>query len=1080
MISMNKSDFSNLSCADGKSIHQSHKADQEKSIYSYMGDKIPRNLSGSVAYWYSCHLDLYCMTEFKGTNPKYFVTYTQNDRWPELQRLVKNGVRNEFLQTNANNWFETEFAQKPHLKELFEDTEFTSIANYPVEAAKAFEKRFKMLHKIIIDPKGGPLGKITDFWWRREYQSRGTVHIHAVYWDDDKTTPPTDDVVAFLPPFDPIKDKDDPVKMVMNKAVKQYMIHDCSKGKCVNKITNQCKYGYPFKPDKYCSVNEIKRKKNNPYYYHYQRFSMDDANVIPYNLKLLLLWHGHINCLKLTNNGWISYLSKYVSKPEPSSKTLLYDRINEVERYFTTRIISSMEVADRLLDHALCQSSINIKHFQSNLANFKNLLKTKFDLDNMEDDSKDVFYVSTLDTYLNRPEDLLNIKYIEFFSTYVRDFKNCDKNEFKFRKLTKNIVIRVNYYDKNCEEESEAYYSQIVLCNLILTKQNFNNNFKYIFSDLNVMQTFKEECELLKFKDEDSPSFKFANNFLNSRKTDQLTTENGEFNEFLPAEEGTQRHIINSQELTRGDLDDLITVDDLPEEEEINNLSNNEEVNYNDLDEDLVVMEEIKNNYRDHYINSLNHFTNSQNFSFNYIINKWEIKKEPAQLIIQGAAGTGKSYLIDSLRGYLIDKNINHAVIAYSGSAASLICGNTIHSFFNITADDQMNFKVQANSETWNKIKHIEVFLVDEFTMIENLIFNGIDSLLSVMHPNSSVRRFGGKSMIFTGDVAQTTAINMNIFDNIIFKEQLEVLTLHECMRQLITAEPIKIPNDHGMTDSQLDEFILMTTENEENQQRKFYTALTHIRTNSVTVVDEELLYSAVLNTQFSLDQIDDIDKVTILTSLKHQRILYNEMCLNKINPTTPIKEYVAIDSGEPNKKSVNTTNERANDKISKKDTNLPNIIKLKPRCKIILLKNYNVLRGWVNGTFCTVLKLENDKILVKKYFPPRCNRKSHIFKWIRPTKVKLKTNDGKKYFRTQFPLELAYAITIHKSQGHTLEDVYIDLASTFAHGQAYVAISRVKRLKNLHFIGWDRRMFHLQDEKLITVMNILNSRSIN
>ena len=103
MISMNKSDFSNLSCADGKSIHQSHKADQEKSIYSYMGDKIPRNLSGSVAYWYSCHLDLYCMTEFKGTNPKYFVTYTQNDRWPELQRLVKNGVRNEFLQTNGGN-----------------------------------------------------------------------------------------------------------------------------------------------------------------------------------------------------------------------------------------------------------------------------------------------------------------------------------------------------------------------------------------------------------------------------------------------------------------------------------------------------------------------------------------------------------------------------------------------------------------------------------------------------------------------------------------------------------------------------------------------------------------------------------------------------------------------------------------------------------------------------------------------------------------------------------------------------------------------------------------------------------------
>ena len=90
---------------------------------------------------------------------------------------------------------------------------------------------------------------------------------------------------------------------------------------------------------------------------------------------------------------------------------------------------------------------------------------------------------------------------------------------------------------------------------------------------------------------------------------------------------------------------------------------------------------------------------------------------EPAQLLIVGAAGTGKSFLIDSLIGYLIDKNISHAVIAYSGSAASIICGHTIHSFFNITADEQMTFKVQVNSDLWYSIKNIEVFLVDEFTM---------------------------------------------------------------------------------------------------------------------------------------------------------------------------------------------------------------------------------------------------------------------------------------------------------------------------------------------------------------------------
>ena len=166
------------------------------------------------------------------------------------------------------------------------------------------------------------------------------------------------------------------------------------------------------------------------------------------------------------------------------------------------------------------------------------------------------------------------------------------------------------------------------------------------------------------------------------------------------------------------------------------------------------------------------------------------------------------------------------------------------------------------------------------------------------MHPSTTKRIFGGKSIIFTGDVAQTTAINTSIYENIIFKEYLQILTLCVCMRQVISAESVYNPKDHGMTESQLEEFILMS-EMEENHQRRFYTALTNIRTDNVTIEDEELLYSAVLNTQFSLDYVEDINKITILTSLKHQRLFYNEMCLNKLNPDAPIKEYIAVDSSD-------------------------------------------------------------------------------------------------------------------------------------------------------------------------------------
>jgi hypothetical protein len=238
------------------------------------------------------------------------------------------------------------------------------------------------------------------------------------------------------------------------------------------------------------------------------------------------------------------------------------------------------------------------------------------------------------------------------------------------------------------------------------------------------------------------------------------------------------------------------------------------------------------------------------------------------------------------------------------------------------------------------------------------------------MHPSKNKRIFGGKSFILTGDVAQTTAIDTNIFENNIFMNKFEVLTLRECMRQLITAEPVEISNDHGMTETQLEEYIKFTKECEENQQRKFYTALTNIRTNNVTIEDEELLYSAVINTQFSLDFITDINKVTILTSLKHQRLLYNEMCLNKLNPNIQITEFVAVDSGDSKLLKLPTNNivQHSKNHMSNKTCNLPDTLRLKPNCKVILLKNYNVLRGWVNGAFCTVVRIEKDKILLKKY----------------------------------------------------------------------------------------------------------------
>ncbi len=140
---------------------------------------------------------------------------------------------------------------------------------------------------------------------------------------------------------------------------------------------------------------------------------------------------------------------------------------------------------------------------------------------------------------------------------------------------------------------------------------------------------------------------------MDKENSESFSDENGEFNVNLQGEERAQTIIINSENNEQGPvmINDFTDNDD----ERGSIITEGEENNSNDFDEDFIVMEEMKEHYRNHYQNSLTLFTNSQNFSFNYIIDKWEIKHEPAQLIIQGAAGTGKSFLIDSLRGFLID-----------------------------------------------------------------------------------------------------------------------------------------------------------------------------------------------------------------------------------------------------------------------------------------------------------------------------------------------------------------------------------------------------------------------------------------
>ena len=111
-----------------------------------------------------------------------------------------------------------------------------------------------------------------------------------------------------------------------------------------------------------------------------------------------------------------------------------------------------------------------------------------------------------------------------------------------------------------------------------------------------------------------------------------------------------------------------------------------------------------------------------------------------------------------------------------------------------------------------------------------------------------------------------------------------------------------------------------------------------------------------------------------------------------------------------------------------------------------MLLQNIDVSAGWVNGRICTVSSMHENEIVIKAANDP--TKELHVERIQRAIPYT-------SYQRTQFPLTLAWAFTIHKVQSLTLSKVAIDLASMFAQGQIYVALSRVKNLEDIYIVNW-------------------------
>jgi ATP-dependent DNA helicase PIF1 len=385
-------------------------------------------------------------------------------------------------------------------------------------------------------------------------------------------------------------------------------------------------------------------------------------------------------------------------------------------------------------------------------------------------------------------------------------------------------------------------------------------------------------------------------------------------------------------------------------------------------------------------------------------------RRENGHLFVTGRAGTGKSTLLRHLRESIADQAI---VLAPTGLAAVNVGGQTIHSFFGfpprlIRGDD---IRRSRNGTIMRRLKFL---IIDEVSMVRSDLMWAIDQALRVNRGRPR-EPFGGVRLLLFGDLHQLPPV----------VQEPEVADhLDACHGGPFFFSVPALRDRPGTCLLELKQVF-------RQEDETLLSILDRVREGEVGPEDLELLNTRVV----PLRTLAEGEAYVILTT--------TNATANRINMA-----YLDALPGEPRSYEAGVTGE-FNDSAYPTDSRLL----LKPRAKVILLRN-DPERRWVNGTVARISRLEERRVWVEidgdehELEPASWENRRYAY-----DQAEQKTVERVAGTFRQFPVRLAWALTIHKSQGLTLENVYVDLGrGTFAHGQTYVALSRCRTLTGLAF----------------------------
>ena len=380
-----------------------------------------------------------------------------------------------------------------------------------------------------------------------------------------------------------------------------------------------------------------------------------------------------------------------------------------------------------------------------------------------------------------------------------------------------------------------------------------------------------------------------------------------------------------------------------------------------------------------------------------------------SSFFLTGRAGTGKTTFLRNVQKMV---NKQFITLAPTGVAAILAGGETIHSFFGLPMDvctpGTMGKMSEARILT---LLHTNTIIIDEVSMVRCDIIDAIDYTMRKTLRTSLP--FGGKQVIFVGDMFQLPPV---------VKQGAE----HDLMRDLYHTDDCFFYKANVIKRMRMVKIEFQKVYRQEDES--FLGILENVRLNKTT--PENLMH---LNERVCQPTKED-GLIITLTSLNKTADSINQRCLADINA----EEYIYEGT--------------VNGKFEEKRFPVEKILRLKIGAQVMFTRN-DPNRRWANGTIGTVSKLSKDEIQVtigngETYVVPNCSWESYCYEYDKENRKMTKEKIGS---FTQYPLRLAWAITVHKSQGMTFDKMYLDLSrGIFAAGQLYVALSRVRTLDGL------------------------------